>query len=322
MPPSAAIEPPSEAVKAKETPLAAEEAPKTATPAAAFGFGSYSSNAFASLTNGANTTPGFGGGFGGGGFGSAISKAPTATPAASPLFGGALPTPGTGTGTGTSGFAFTTGAFPNIAPQAFKTPMAEGDDAEGDENVEVFADSTAEFKPVVNLPQAQKTVTGEEEEMTAYTASDAILYEFQANGQKWVERGKGEFKLNIEKPSGQGVPKARMILRQAGSLRLLLNASVHSKMVCNLMAGDVGISFAAQNAAAAPSNSPEPASATAGDSAPVSPSNAHVTLSTWAVKIRGRGVDPATRLFSLINQHKDAMAARGEDVDAKDESKV
>jgi hypothetical protein len=261
--PPPSFEPPSapkdgsEAEAVKDTPqpppaAPAEDAPKTTTPAvASFGFGSYSSNAFASLTNGANATPvsGFGGGFGGGGFGSAISKAPTATPPASPLFG-ALPTPGM------SGFAFTTGAFPNIAPQAFafKTPAADGDDAEGDENIEVFADSTAEFKPVVNLPEVQKTVTGEEEEMTAYSASDAILYEFLANDKKWVERGKGEFKLNFEKHlGGNVVPKARMILRQAGSLRLLLNASVRSNMVCSLMTGDVGISFGAQNAAT-PSN--------------------------------------------------------------------
>lgn len=296
----------------KDTPpQASEDAPKTSTPAvASFGFGSYSSNAFASLTNGVNATPvsGFGGGFGGGGFGSAISKAPTATPPASPLFG-ALATPGT------SGFAFTTGAFPNIAPQAFKTPVADGDDAEGDESVEVFADSTAEFKPLVNLPQAQKTVTGEEEEMTIYSASDAILYEFFGLEKKWVERGKGEFKLNVEKPSGShSVQKARMILRQSGSLRLLLNASVHDKMVCNLMAGDVGVSFAAHNAAAAaaaPSLSPDQDKPKTPPASPL-PSGSNIALTTWAVKIRGRGVDPATRLFSLINQHKEALTAQAE----------
>ena len=332
-----------EVPEAKETPLpapAAEEPPKqTANPVGSFGFGSYSSNAFASLNNGANTTPiggfgggGFGGFGGGGGFGSAISKAPTATPPASPLFV-ALPTPGT------SGFAFTTGSFPSIAPQgvaAFKTPMTEGGggDAEGDDNVEVFADSTAEFKPLVTLPEAQKTVTGEEEEITAYTASDAVLYEFLSLDGKWVERGKGEFRLNFQKPQGSDdVPKARMILRQSGSLRLLLNALVYHNMACSLMSGGGGVSFAAHNvAAAAPSSTPEPSSAPAdGSTPPASPSPlTSVVLTTWAVKVRGRGaVDPIGRLFSLINDHKEALVAKeganekgGQGAKVDDESKV
>jgi hypothetical protein len=40
-----------------------------------------------------------------------------------------------------------------------------------EENVELFGNSTAEFKPIVQLPD-QKTVTGEEEEKVIFAGND------------------------------------------------------------------------------------------------------------------------------------------------------
>lgn len=48
----------------------------------------------------------------------------------------------------------------------FGLPVQGGEEG----NVELFNDSTAEFKPVVTLPD-QKTVTGEEEESVAFTGA-------------------------------------------------------------------------------------------------------------------------------------------------------
>ena len=102
----------------------------------------------------------------------------------------------------------------------------------GEDNVEVFADSTAEFKPVVQLPE-RKNVNGEEEESVEFSgeegmrfippwarsqhcpfqnpyillplpphAADGTLYEFDPEGSQWKGRGKGGFRLNLDK-SGQ-----------------------------------------------------------------------------------------------------------------------
>ena len=121
------------------------------------------------------------------------------------------------------------------------TCASQGDG--GEESVEVFGDSTAEFRPVVQLPEKQR-VNGEEDESVAFsggfldgggpvqgketmptrdcyqsalvvsprpseyfslcvcTAADSTLFEFDSTSSKWRERGKGEFKLNLDK-SGQ-----------------------------------------------------------------------------------------------------------------------
>lgn len=47
-------------------------------------------------------------------------------------------------------------------------------------------------------------------------------------------------------PAGQ----ARLVMRQRGNLRLLLNANLWADMAVNIMDGGVGVTFAVQNAAA------------------------------------------------------------------------
>lgn len=46
--------------------------------------------------------------------------------------------------------------------------------------------------------------------------------------------------------------QARLVMRQRGNLRLLLNANLWDDMAVNVMDGGVGVTFAVQNAVAAP----------------------------------------------------------------------
>jgi hypothetical protein len=75
-------------------------------------------------------------------------------------------------------------------------------------------------------------------------AADGTLFEF-VDGKEWRERGKGELRLNLHKASRQG----RLVMRQRGSHKLLLNANLYPKMATSKMVGGKGVTFAAVNAA-------------------------------------------------------------------------
>jgi hypothetical protein len=76
------------------------------------------------------------------------------------------------------------------------------------------------------------------------SAADGTLFEF-VDGKEWRERGKGEIRLNLHKGSRQG----RLVMRQRGSHKLLLNANLYPKMATSKMVGGKGVTFAAVNAA-------------------------------------------------------------------------
>ena len=76
--------------------------------------------------------------------------------------------------------------------------------------------------PKLALPEEQKTVTGEEAEHSVFTSEGTL---FQLEGGSWKERGRGEMRVNVA-PSG----KARLVMRQRGNLRLLLNANLWPDM--------------------------------------------------------------------------------------------
>lgn len=77
-------------------------------------------------------------------------------------------------------------------------------------------------------------------------AAEGSLFEF-VSGKEWRERGKGELRINLHKATHQ----ARLVMRQRGSQRLLLNANLYPNMTTSKMVGGKGVTFAAVNAAAA-----------------------------------------------------------------------
>lgn len=156
---------------------------------------------------------------------------------------------------------------------------------------EVFSGCTAEFKPLVQLPETQQ-VNGEEDEQVMFS-SDSTLFEYDSSEQKWRERGKGGFKLNVDK-CGQ----ARLLMRQSGNLRLLLNAKVFAGMSVQLMQNGNGISFGCSNHAATPDIvSPDTQDIpNKGSDAP------SARMSTWCLRFRAK--DQVSELVSILEKHK------------------
>ncbi|KAF6263158.1 hypothetical protein COO60DRAFT_1698932 [Scenedesmus sp. NREL 46B-D3] len=188
-----------------------------------------------------NSSGGFGslGGSGfGGGFGGFAAAAKDGSSGGGSLFGSyTAPQPG--------GLFAPVPAF-GAAGRASKdggedAAAGEGEGEEAAEGDAVFGGP--EVTPVVQLSEVPKQ-TGEEEEEVLY-AADGTLFEF-VNGKEWRERGKGDLRLNLHKASRQ----ARLVMRQRGSHKLLLNANLYPKMATSKMVGGKGVTFAAVNAAA------------------------------------------------------------------------
>lgn len=76
-------------------------------------------------------------------------------------------------------------------------------------------------------------------------AGEAALFEFLDG--KWKERGRGEMRVNTPRTAGA----ARMLMRQRGNLRLIMNATLYPSMTTSAMLGGKGITFACVNHAAA-----------------------------------------------------------------------
>ena len=203
-------------------------------------------------TNGTNatnaTTTVFGGPSAIGGFGAASSGAGFSG------FGGLKSTSG-----GFGGFAAavstkTSGGFAS-APSApvfgsVKTPIAlfgagkknevEEEEGEDDPEAEVANDT---IRPVVEL-EVVETKTGEEDETCAFRTEGA-LFEYVVDGEKgaqWVERGRGDLRLN------EGESGSRIVMRAKGNYRLMLNAALFKGQKFKLMEGGKGVSFTCKNA--------------------------------------------------------------------------
>lgn len=85
--------------------------------------------------------------------------------------------------------------------------------------------------PATPLPPETLVTTGEEDEETVF-AGEGALYEFDES-KKWRERGSGEMRINVRQESKQ----ARLIMRQRGNLRLLMNANLWRDMPVSKMEG-------------------------------------------------------------------------------------
>eukprot|EP00201_Polytomella_parva_P014476 CAMPEP_0175072820 /NCGR_PEP_ID=MMETSP0052_2-20121109/20152_1 /TAXON_ID=51329 ORGANISM="Polytomella parva, Strain SAG 63-3" /NCGR_SAMPLE_ID=MMETSP0052_2 /ASSEMBLY_ACC=CAM_ASM_000194 /LENGTH=432 /DNA_ID=CAMNT_0016340427 /DNA_START=25 /DNA_END=1323 /DNA_ORIENTATION=- len=250
----------------------------------------------------------FGAAFSSGGFGSVLGSG----------FGGGL----TGFGSSSATPSFNFGSFgasstPNVFAFGSSSTAADG----ADEDPE--APSTATFKPVVTLPEVVK-VTGEEDEASLFSEKGK-LYEFERGANQWRERGLGEFKINSKTTStttgedeGDSVASTstthRLLMRQDGGLRLLLNAKVFTGMSLALMEGRKGITFTCMNSASGPTQTDfkkaekkedgerkseaikeekakeegakEPSKEEAKESETKDSSTTSVALSTWAVRFK------------------------------------
>ena len=78
--------------------------------------------------------------------------------------------------------------------------------------------------------EANEVETGEEGEENVFSCN-ATLFLFES--KQWKERGKGLLKINLGKDKKQ----ARVIMRQQGNLKLLLNANLWEKMKVSKMEG-------------------------------------------------------------------------------------
>jgi hypothetical protein len=88
------------------------------------------------------------------------------------------------------------------------------------------ADKADKAAQPASPPPKIEAHTGEENETTAFQAR-ATLFVLQQNaGQnEWRERGNGNLKVNLQKGG-----RARLLLRQEGSLKVILNAALQYKM--------------------------------------------------------------------------------------------
>ncbi|CAK9299993.1 unnamed protein product [Gordionus sp. m RMFG-2023] len=83
-----------------------------------------------------------------------------------------------------------------------------------------------ELNKVQNLHDGNEP-TGEENEITVFQAYGK-LYEFHSEQSTWTEKGSGYLKLNDSKDNSDGL-KSRLIMRNHGNLRLILNSKIFSK---------------------------------------------------------------------------------------------
>lgn len=99
---------------------------------------------------------------------------------------------------------------------------------------------SGETKQVSPTPARSRKVTGEEEEETLFNHSVTL---FALVGKQWKTRGKGDLRVNTSKKSG-----GRLIMRQKGTLRLLLNAGIFEGITVSKMGQDA-VTFSCVNGA-------------------------------------------------------------------------
>lgn len=196
--------------------------------------------------------------FGGSSFGSTFSSAASGSLFSgfgamngTSIFGGK---PGGAVASSTSDAAPADFTFTKPFGGAFGGTHSSGESAQpgqqspgaGNGTVPLFGSAAApgaKEAPDANVLGNQRPATGEEEESTIFT-TDAVLFMFDAPAKQWKERGKGVLRMNLM-PDG----KCRLVMRQKGILRVLLNAALYPEMTLKLMEGGKGVSFLCLNAA-------------------------------------------------------------------------
>ncbi|CAL8466461.1 g5997 [Coccomyxa elongata] len=263
------------------------KAPGTSGSSSAFAtFASASGKGgFGGLASGAAAAGNGFGGFGaasGSGFG-ALGNGSTfgalGSTGAAPVFGTSEALPAA-----SSSFSFSTGAS-SASSFTFSTTPAAASSFSPVQNIfgstplpatSVFGGAQESRPAVLPLPEeSTQRLTGEEEERSVFSG-DGVLFEYIDS--QWRERGRGEMKVNV----GWG-DKARLVMRQRGNLRLLLNANIFPLFKLTPMDGGKGVTFACINAAMT------------GDAAPAKKEEeskdgeAPIDLSTFAFRVKVPG---------------------------------
>ncbi|KAL0036042.1 hypothetical protein WJX77_012250 [Trebouxia sp. C0004] len=110
--------------------------------------------------------------------------------------------------------------------------------SQGAEGAASAAASPSTSPAQAGLADEQAPHTGEEGETVLYNA-EGTLFQFDDQKTKtWRERGRGELRVN-KAPNGQ----ARLVMRQRGNFRLLLNANLWPHMPVSMMDGGKGVTF-------------------------------------------------------------------------------
>lgn len=104
-----------------------------------------------------------------------------------------------------------------------KSPKSEGI-TETEDAAEEFV-PTAEFKPVIPLPELVELKTGEEGENVLFEER-AKLHRFDSEGKQWKERGVGKVKIMQDPTTG----KVRMLMRREQVLKVCCNHFVTADM--------------------------------------------------------------------------------------------
>lgn len=180
---------------------------------------------------------------------------------------------------------------------SFKGFKAQADTADPDAPAQLFgakpsapADVRLSGLPAEKVGADEELVTGEEDEQTVWSA-DGTLFEFGSNG--WKERGRGQARVKAA-TNGQG----RIIMRQRGNLRLLLNANLWPDMAVNRMDGGIGVTFAVYNAASDVSTSEADGPAEDVDD------KGKVKLKMTTYAFRTKGPQVLTDFAAAIESHK------------------
>ena len=123
--------------------------------------------------------------------------------------------------------------FGGAAPAAAPAPAAAVPSVFGNAAAATGASLFGGAAPAgrVDLPAPLATATGEEKERTLFSA-DGVLFEWDAAG-RWRERGRGEVRVNVDNSTGQ----CRVVMRQKGNLRLLLNGNLWPQMQITRLEG-------------------------------------------------------------------------------------
>ncbi|XP_069602050.1 ran-binding protein 3-like [Ranitomeya imitator] len=73
-------------------------------------------------------------------------------------------------------------------------------------------------------------VTGEESERNVLQVN-CKLFVFDKENQSWTERGRGYLRLNDTASNGSGLFRSRIVMRNHGNLKLILNSKVYDEMI-------------------------------------------------------------------------------------------
>ncbi|KAJ8270943.1 hypothetical protein GJAV_G00121010 [Gymnothorax javanicus] len=117
------------------------------------------------------------------------------------------------------------------APPA-ESPTLEPQPEKGNSTVESLEESAAAYTKATErqcVLQKVEVLTGEESESNVLQMQ-CKLFVFDTVSQFWVERGRGQLRLNDMASTEDGMLQSRLVMRTQGSLRLILNTKLWSQM--------------------------------------------------------------------------------------------